>query len=155
MSSKVLHTVFLALLTVIFISADKGLIEIVNSGSTNTPGYTIIIEPCGQAQYYIQPRRFQIISLNSTDQRPSDTSGTNGTAKLSRTSTKDLYYQVEQSQPFSALPVRPCGKSVSFGFTLKLTYRGQTTPDLTCPTNNPQLANLTKAVRSVIAELKI
>ncbi|CAF3727280.1 unnamed protein product, partial [Rotaria socialis] len=113
------------------------------SGSTNTPGYRVEIEHNGNVHYYIAPRRVGIISLNG---------GTNGTAKLSRKTTKDLYHHIKQCEPFNKLTIETCLKSVSFGFSLKLIYNGQTTPDLTCPTNNTHLENLAKVVNSVISE---
>jgi hypothetical protein len=147
-----IHTTFFALLAVIVIDAHKPPVKIVNSGSTNTPGYTIILENNGRVHYYIAPRRFQVINVNGTVQKPS---WTNGTAQLSHKTTKNLYSQIERCEPFNKIPVKQCGKSVSFGFTLTLIYNGKATPDLTCPTNNKNLAKLTTIVNGVISELKI
>ncbi|CAF3546131.1 unnamed protein product [Rotaria socialis] len=143
MLSKTIYTAIFVLLAVVAIIAKKHPIEIVNSGSTNTPGYRVEIEHNGNVHYYIAPRRVGIISLNG---------GTNGTAKLSRKTTKDLYHHIKQCEPFNKLTIETCLKSVSFGFSLKLIYNGQTTPDLTCPTNNTHLENLAKVVNSVISE---
>jgi predicted heme/steroid binding protein len=147
-----IHTTFFALLAVIVIAAHEPPVKIVNSGSTNTPGYTIIIEHNGSVHYYIAPRRVQVINVNGAAQQPS---WTNGTAQLSHKTTKDLYSQIKRCEPFNKLPVEQCAKSVSFGFTLTLIYNGEATPDLTCPTNNKNLANLTTIVNRVISESKI
>ncbi|CAF1345351.1 unnamed protein product [Rotaria magnacalcarata] len=127
----------------------------VNSSSTNTPGYRVEIEHNGDVHYYIAPQRVGTISLNGVGQQSSSNSGTNGAAKLSGKTTKDLYHHIKQCEPFNKLTIETCAKSVSFGLSLKLTYNGQTTPDLTYPTNNTHLANLAKVANSVISELKI
>ncbi|CAF0857110.1 unnamed protein product [Adineta steineri] len=152
MSSTYIRTAFFVLLVAIVVVAQKPPVTIVNSGSTNTPGYTIIIQNDGNTHYYIAPSRAQIANSDGTCQQPT---WTNGTAQLSSSTRKSLYCQIKHCEPFNKLPVESCGKSVSFGFTLKLTYNGETTPDLSCPTTNQKLENLITTVNKVISELKI
>ncbi len=146
MLSKVIHTTFFALLTMIVITARKLPIRIVNSGSTNRPGYTILIESNHQVHYYVDPPK---VPPNNGK------NGTTGKATLSDKTIKNLYNYVKKCKPFKKLTVETCPKSVSFGYSLKLTYKGQTTPDLTCTTKNTHLTDLAKVVGDVITELKL
>ncbi len=98
-------------------------VSIVNSGSTNTAGFRIVVEKSGNAEYTGQPRRFPI--------------GRSETAKTIRKTipkalAERLYSDVKAAQPLSALPERHCVKSVSFGTRLTIETKGDVSPDLSC-----------------------
>ncbi len=84
-----------------------------NSGSTNVAGFTIVVHPDFSADVYggATPRH----------------------ALLAAAQAKWLFAKLGDDEPFSSLEGGRCMKSASFGTTLTITYRGQTTPDLSCP----------------------
>jgi len=98
-------------------------VSIVNSGSTNTAGFRIVVEKSGDAEYTAQPRRFPI--------GRSESPRTIRKA-LPKTLAGRLYSDVKAAQPLSALPERHCVKSVSFGTRLTIETEGDVSPDLSC-----------------------
>ncbi len=92
---------------------DTDGLTIVNSGSTNMAGYRIEVLPNGNMAY------------------ASGTSITSGT--LPAAVTQKLFGDVRAAVPFAQLGLKPCPKSASFGSTTVLTYKNQTTPDISCP----------------------
>lgn len=96
---------------------------IVNSGSTNTPGFRIAIEQSGDAEYTAVPRRAI---------RPSNGQPTQTHLQLADTLVKRLYADLDAAKPFSSLPMQRCAKSASFGTTLTIALGFQETPDLSC-----------------------
>ncbi len=98
-------------------------LTIVNSGSTNTAGFRIVVEESGQAEYTAQPRRF-----------PAQQSGTPKaiTRTIPKSLAKTLYADVDAAKPLSLLPAARCAKSASFGTRLTVQAGGDTSPDLSC-----------------------
>lgn len=99
---------------------------IVNSGSTNTPGFRITVERSGNATYAPMPRR-------GGPQRNAQS----GQAKpLTRTISthlaKRFYADLDGARPLTSAPSRGCMKSASFGVTLTVEYAGEKSPDLSC-----------------------
>jgi hypothetical protein len=86
---------------------------IVNSGSTNIAGYSIAIRPNGQ-----------VIVLSASGTRRS---------LLSQATTRTLFRDLATALPLGSLAVESCMKSASFGTTTRILWRGQATPDLSCP----------------------
>jgi hypothetical protein len=84
---------------------------IVNSGSTNTRAYRIVVQPSGQAEYSG--------AKTQTSQLPADLA-------------KRFYADLEAARPLGSLAKPHCMKSASFGTVTKVQYQGEETPDLSC-----------------------
>jgi hypothetical protein len=88
--------------------------DIVNSGSTNSRGYVLHVERSGS------------ILVDAQD----------GAGPHSASTSPDLagrlFDALAAAQPFSELPLGRCMKSASFGYSVRIRYDGETTPDLTC-----------------------
>lgn len=117
---------------------------IVNSGSTNTPGFHIAVQPTGNAEYVSIPR------------------GANANAeprKASRDVPADLkqrlFADLEAAKPLASLPAPHCMKSASFGYRLTIEFDGETTPDLSCGDGgNEHLRALIADVKAMTALFK-
>lgn len=133
--------IFLTLLSVL-VSADDN-IEIVNSGSTNTAGYTITLQRTGTVTWTVSSRF-----------RPNSPASSN-TTQISSTRMASIFQAVEAASPLSQYQPVFCVKSVSFGTTLHLQYRGQQSPDLSCPVKDTPLLVVKKYVQELIGELRI
>jgi hypothetical protein len=92
---------------------------IVDSGSTNANGYTIHIASDGNASVTYQPRGGSPIGAPKHFTVPAAT-------------TARFFSDLEAARKGNVATV-PCMKPVSFGTTLKVTWQGWTSPDLTCP----------------------
>lgn len=90
-----------------------GDVVILNSGSTNARGYTIVVHSDFSAD----------VAASGEEPRP---------AVVGARQAKWLFAKVRAAMPLSALPVPRCMKSASFGTTLRISYQGATTPDLSC-----------------------
>jgi hypothetical protein len=111
-----------AILITAFGAAGADVAVIVNSGSTNTPGFRIAVEQSGNAEYTAAPRR---VIRNSGQPAPTQ-------LQLPDTLVKRLYTDLDAAKPFSSLPTQRCAKSASFGTTLTIALGFQETPDLSC-----------------------
>jgi hypothetical protein len=96
-------------------SAPPDVAVVVNSGSTNTAGYRIIIRPNGSATY---------IFNRASASAPAQT--------LSPLLTRTFFRDLAAARPFTALPPGPCMKSASFGTKTFVDFRAASTPDLSC-----------------------
>jgi hypothetical protein len=85
---------------------------IVNTGSTNTEPYTIVVTPDRKA----------VVTRG----------GTTVTKELSRATTRWLFSHLAAAAPLERLRMRMCMKSASFGSSTTIAYRGHRTPDLSC-----------------------
>lgn len=92
---------------------------IVDSGSTNANGYTIRIGSDGNASVTYEPRGGSPVGAPKRFTVPAAT-------------TARFFADLAAARKGNAASV-PCMKSVSFGSTLKVTWQGWTSPDLTCP----------------------
>jgi hypothetical protein len=92
---------------------------IVDSGSTNANGYTIHVASDGNASVVYQPRGGSPIGSPKKFTVPAAT-------------TARFFADLAAARKGNMATV-PCMKSVSFGTTLKVTWQGWTSPDLTCP----------------------
>jgi len=111
---------------------DPADIVIVNSGSTNTPGYRIAIHPDA-----------------SVDVR---SNGTTVRKALDPALAAELRAKIASDGPLSALVSGHCMRSASFGSFTTLSYGGQTTGDLGCGAS-PMGADLGATVREIVAKL--
>lgn len=53
-----------------------------------------------------------------------------------------LFADAEAAMPLSGLPVAHCAKSVSFGTSRYIWFRGEKSPDISCASRNEKVASL-------------
>jgi hypothetical protein len=120
----------------------RGSATIVDSGSTNTNAFRIVVEASGKTQSTMMPRSRQA----SNAEPPATTSGTIPAALAER-----LYSDLEAAWPLSSLPSPHCLKSASFGTRFTIEFDGQTTPDLSCGRiTDPRVSALARDAREII-----
>jgi hypothetical protein len=95
---------------------------IVNSGSTNRPGFRIVVDRSGVAELTSTRRR-----LGAQEAQPETTRRT-----LPRALVETFYSDLQAAKPLDSLPVVHCAKSVSFGSALTVAFGKERTPDLSC-----------------------
>lgn len=109
---------------------------IVDSGSTNTPGYRIDVWSDGSATVVVQNRG------------------------VVRGAPKSFSVAAHVASQFFAnlkavrggnVTGQPCMKSASFGTTTRVTWHGWTSPDLDCPSDRPTLTALVSSVNAIRA----
>jgi len=123
---------------------DGGSAVLVNSGSTNTAGFKIVIQNDGAAEYTPAPRA-----------RPQP-EGQHAVAPMKRklppALVHRLFSDLEAARPFSDLPRPTCVKSVSFGTRLTIQFHGDETPDLNCDAGqSTKLAALIEDAKQIVA----
>lgn len=109
---------------------------IVDSGSTNTPGYRIQVWSDGSATIVLQSR-----------------GSVRGTAKpftVAPTTAREFFSDLKAVRAANVNSV-PCMKSASFGTTTKISWHGWTSPDLDCPANSSVLDALVASVNKIRA----
>jgi hypothetical protein len=114
---------------------DETHLLIVNSGSTNFQGFSLIVSQDGEAK---------LKQGNSTFQRD-----------LPQTFATRLFADLRAAGGLDALPPSRCTKSASFGTTTRILYRGKTSPDISCPSPNPLLRRLASDVMSLLEAANI
>ena len=109
---------------------------IVDSGSTNTPGYRIDIWSDGSATVVVQNR-------GVTRGEPKSFSvATNVAAK---------FFANLKAVRAGNVTGEPCMKSASFGTMTHVTWHEWTSPDLDCPSDRPALTSLVASVNAIRA----
>ena len=98
--------------------------NIVNSGSTNRPGFRITIDRSGAAELIASPRR---IGPPEMRQQPEPVHRT-----IPRATVDRFFADLATANPLASLPPAHCMKSVSFGSTLTIALGTDQTPDLSC-----------------------
>jgi hypothetical protein len=93
---------------------------ILNTGSTNALGYRIVVQRNGEAEYI----------SGATRQK----------TQLSEDLALAFFANLDAAMPLSQLPAMSCMKSVSFGTRTFVWWRGQRSPDVSCPTNSQGMA---------------
>jgi hypothetical protein len=98
-------------------------VTIVNSGSTNTAGFQIVVEKSGLAEYSSHSRRNAI-----------DKGAESKTIRktIPKSLARVLYEDVKTARPLSSLHPQSCMKSASFGTRLTIQFGDDTSPDLSC-----------------------
>jgi hypothetical protein len=103
---------------------------IVNSGSTNTLGFSLTLLKDGTA---------------TVEQ---------GNARHEKHLPDELvtrfFADLVAAGPLDMLPPSPCAKSASFGTTTRIFYRGKASPDISCPSPDRSLQNLATDVKSLL-----
>ena len=102
-----------------------------NSGSTNTKGYQIVVTSNGAA------------TLNGQ-----------AASALSKTQATQFFHDLAAAMPLSSLPAGRGMRSVSFGTRTFVTFRGQTSPDLTFA-GDPRTAALKADIAAITQALHV
>ncbi|HEY0798419.1 MAG TPA: hypothetical protein VGD50_04670 [Candidatus Baltobacteraceae bacterium] len=106
---------------------------IVNSGSTNTASFGIVISTDGTA-----------VEMTS-GARPVR-------RKLSPAAARAFFSDLGAARPLNRLAVVRCMKSASFGTTTRILWRSQATPDLSCPSTNAVVLRLSRDIAVIEAQ---
>lgn len=126
------------------------LATIIQSGSTNSRGYSVVIRNDGSATSVL---------IGTTDAMVGKREFPAGTVD-----TKTLRQLLAQIGDVSKIPAGHCPKSASFGTTTKIEYEGKTSGDLQCigqpaPDGNQALLQasneLGRFVQTTLSQLKI
>ena len=106
-----------------FLLGKDDIATIVDSGSTNTVGFRIVVQRSGKAEWITTSRRYgsQAGEGSKTKQQ-----------QLSHALIDRLFSDLNAVRPLSSIPKQGCMKSASFGTTRAIEFDGQRTPDLTC-----------------------
>ena len=108
-------------------SSDGNVIVIKNSGSTNFPAATLIVQEDGSGTITYAGQAYQLQHVSSP------------TKNFAKGTFAFLVSVVGQIPNVSQIPIAMCAKSASFGSTTVVTYRGFTSGDLQCiDSNAPQ-----------------
>jgi hypothetical protein len=105
-------------------------VRIVNSGSTNTLGFTLTLAQNGTATL--------------------EQNGTTEQKQLSEAMVANLFATLRASGPLDALPETRCMKSASFGTTTRIVFGGEVSPDISCPSPNTLVRELAKKATAVL-----
>lgn len=109
---------------------------IFDSGSTNMLGYKIEVFSDGSASL--------------TTQSATSTPSSSKSLHLPLETVKQFFADLAAARKANATTV-PCMKSASFGTTIRVTWQGWTSPDLTCPAKDSLGAALVKDVDAIRA----
>lgn len=106
-------------------SANDAVAVITNSGSTNTPSFTLTLYPDGSGTLTYQKDKDAQRFHRFVDKKfPAGTFD-----------SKQFNAILSQINDVSTIPDHGCMKSVSFGTTTTITYKGKTSGDLSCLSN--------------------
>ena len=105
---------------------------IVNTASTNTTGYQIILSRTAMS-FMTFTRRGEIVSVGHSNAQGKT---------VIRALAAHLFQDLTAAMPFSRLPARKGMRSASFGSETYIMYQGQRSPDLTLPGNEKARALL-------------
>ena len=109
----------------------------IDSGSTNITGMRMTIE---------QSSGRAIVERKD---------GSKQNVKLAKEICDRILQDVEAAGPLNELPVRHCMKSVSFGKSIFIEYKGVRTPDLSCQQADPRAAALKKDAVEILSAAPI
>ncbi len=115
---------------------------IVNTGSTNTRGYRIYVQPSGRVRYVLANRS-----------RASQSESMRG-GKVAKAQAAQLFHDIARALPFAKLPAGHGVKSASFGTSTYVTFGRQSSPDLSFPENAKARA-LAADARSIATALRL
>jgi len=108
---------------------------IINSGSTNTAPYKIVVTPDGTA-------RIQMQAVDTV------------TKTLSEATVKSFFSDIRAAMPLDAINMQPCMKSASFGTSTFVRFEAKQTPDLQCASGSAA-ERLSADVEKITAELGV
>ncbi len=98
-----------------YLPVQHGAAVILNTGSTNTLGYRIVIQKSGAAEFINGDRR--------------------ATATVPAAITTQLFTDLQAAMPMRNFPMIHCMKSASFGTSLFVWWKGARSNDISCGTN--------------------
>jgi hypothetical protein len=96
-----------------YLPVPHGAAVILNTGSTNTSGYRIVVQKSGNAEYVVGDQRAK--------------------ATVPDTIVSKFFSDLADATPLQELQSAACMKSVSFGTSVFVYWNHQRSPDLTCP----------------------
>lgn len=105
---------------------------ILNTGSTNGPGYRIVLQRSGNAEYVHGPKRANVTIDGALASR--------------------FFTDATHAMPLSRLRVLMCMKSASFGSQTFVWWRGQRTSDISCP-GDDDASRLYADVGAIVASI--
>lgn len=111
-------------------------VTIIDSGSTNRPGMNVKLKKSGP-QAMIEKK-----------------DGSQQAINLEKTLCSRLMQDLKAAGPLNQLPAAPCMKSVSFGTSLFIEYKGVRSPDLNCPQTDPRSQALKQDAMDLMAAAK-
>ena len=114
---------------------------IINTGSTNTTGYQIILQPSGRVRYAVTRRGMDVPTQVQHGQ-------------ISRPQAAQFFRDLWAAMPLTELPAGHGMKSTSFGTSTVVVFKGQRSPDLSFPAD-AQARALKADVTAIAAALKL
>ena len=123
------------------VPAQVAVIE--NSGSTNTFGYKVTVTMT-KSTYH----------MSSVSSGGKDISNDSGMPSGVQPLVGQLFTDLNRAMPLTSLPVRRGMRSASFGTETHITYKGQTSPDLTYA-SDPRTAALKADIDAITKTLHI
>ena len=116
--------------------------KIINSGSTNRPGFQIVVDRLGAAEYTSAPGR-----SGGQPGRPAATRQT-----LPHPLVEAFYADLRAAKRLDSLPAVHCAKSESFGSVLTVALGQDQTPDLSCGDGgNAVMRDLIRETRQIVS----
>lgn len=112
----------------------RGSAVILDTGSSNTLGYRIVVQPSGSAEYVMGD-------------------ATHG-GRLPNALAVRFFRDLSAAMPLSQLRANQCMKSASFGISLFVWWRGQRSPDVSC-SGPPEVAALNADLSGIASALGI
>ena len=96
-----------------YLPVPKGAAVILNTGSTNTGGYRIVVQRSGDAEYIAQATRAK--------------------AQVPASIASRFFSDLRAAAPLQNVQHAACMKSISFGTSLFVYWNHSRSPDLSCP----------------------
>jgi hypothetical protein len=115
---------------------------IINSGSTNRPGFRIVVDRSGVAEFTSTPR--------GSGAQPARRASTR--QMLPHGLVQAFYADLQAANRLDSLPAVHCAKSASFGSILTVAFGQDQTPDLSCGDGgNAVMRNLIRDTRQIVS----
>ncbi|MBC5805308.1 MAG: hypothetical protein DLM53_02570 [Candidatus Eremiobacter antarcticus] len=109
-----------------YLPVPKGAAVILNTGSTNTAGYRIVVRPTGESEYAMRSG-----SLSGRGRQ---------IGAVSQAQAQRFFRDLAAAAPLQNLRSVPCMKSASFGSSLFVWWNHERSPDLSCARGTAALA---------------
>jgi hypothetical protein len=123
-------------------AAEPDTATITDSGSTNRPGFRIVVDHSGGAELTATTRK---LSTSQQQIKPIR-------RMLPRATVERFHADLNAAKPLTSLPEVHCMKSASFGSTLTVAFSGEQSPDLRCGDGgNVAMRNLIRDANEIIA----
>lgn len=123
--------------------SNQDTIFLQDSGSTNTAGFCYIVSRAGSVT--------KITGATVLQRRQGRPDSSEQSASIPVALAKKLFTDVEAAMPLSEIPVIHCPKSVSFGTSRFISFKGEKSPDISCARGNEKITTLKSDFTEVIA----